>query len=247
MSETRFDEKLRSHYAGRAMTEERLSLLAALAPSSPASSAPASAASEPARALRRGVFAGGGGLSRAAAVFLFFVAGAVAMQWLTERRVAAELSDRLAEMEKQSVTLAGELGDARTQCARLEEKLSGDNTYAARDPDADSPRYVAVRIASSGCPGCGKTRELFDKLQQQHVTDEVMFVSFDVSSSGGRKQAEHLACNLGLKWAAGDCGKCCAIRLFDRRQKQLVATQFALSSTDEFERMLDEALKKPGG
>ncbi len=236
MSNTRFDDKLRAHYDGRSMEPERLSLLATLAEQTAQSGLSQS----------RTLPSTGGRLSRTAVVLLVFVAGALAVQWRTSRQNETELAGRVETLLDREKELDSALQGTETRCRELEKTLAM-ISKSADAPAADSPRYVAVCVSSNKCTHCEDTRRLFHKLIEQHGADNVMFVSLDVSSPAERKQSERLACEMGLNWATGECGKCCAIRLFDRHEKQLVATQFALNSSDEFERKFNETIRKSGG
>lgn len=238
MSESSFNDKLRAHYSGQCLSEERLALLTALATAPPAPVTASPSMATPNMTKPRRLFATVG-FSRAAALLLLIVSGGLAVQWGVAHRDVSTLRDRVAELEQRGQVLESELSETR-----LALQIGKHGGVA---PDHENARYVAVRIASATCPHCARTAPLFEKLVERHAKDDVLFVSMDVTTPAERCQSEKRACELDLDWAEHDCQHCCMIRVFDRKTRQLVATQVATAAPDEFEHRFDELLKKPGG
>lgn len=68
-----------------------------------------------------------------------------------------------------------------------------------RQPPAAKFQLVAVRIHADRCGRCQKLAPVFAKLQTEFKDQPVLFLTFDHSSKGSRKQAEMLSEFLGLK------------------------------------------------
>lgn len=130
---------------------------------------------------------------------------------------------RLEHAELRLAGLQQDLGAAQQRLAALET-----------GPAPDWPRFVAVRLAASDCPYCEKTRAVFDELAREYALQDVLFVTLDPATSAGQGRVAQVLRDLRLDWARTDCQQCCAVRLLDRRQRTVAATQLALAPSDAF-------------
>lgn len=129
------------------------------------------------------------------------------------------------------------LNASRREIAELRSAAAANNArLAALEDQARNswPRFVALRLASAECPFCEKTRALFSELERENAAHGVFFATIDPASPEGKAQLARFFSDLKIDWAAPACKQCCAVRLLDRKERRVAASQVALLPQDEF-------------
>lgn len=129
------------------------------------------------------------------------------------------------------------LGESQQSIVELRRQVAIDKAqFAAVKKQAENPwpRFVALRLASADCPYCEKTHALFDELERDHAARGVYFATVDPASPEGKAELAKLFRNLKIDWASSACQQCCAVRLLDRKEQRVAASQVALLPQDEF-------------
>ena len=87
-----------------------------------------------------------------------------------------------------------------------------------------APRLVAVNFRADWCTACPKMAPVYDRLVECYREQSVLFVVFDLTNDGTRKQSELLASSLGIDWLCGESIRTGMIKLVDRQDRRVLAS-----------------------
>ena len=114
------------------------------------------------------------------------------------------------------------------------------NSAAASD---SAPRLVAVNFRADWCTACPKMAPVYDRLVECYREQSVLFVVFDLTDDGTRKQAELLASSLGIDWLCGESIRTGMIQLVDRQDRRVLASVTKPDEVNEILAKLDRCLQ----
>lgn len=113
-----------------------------------------------------------------------------------------------------------------------------------RAPLSESaPRLVAVNFRADWCTACPKMAPVYDRLVECYREQSVLFVVFDLTDDGTRKQAELLASSLGIDWLCGDSVRTGTIKLVDRQDRRVLASATKPDEVNQILAKLDGCLQ----
>ena len=106
-----------------------------------------------------------------------------------------------------------------------------------------TPRLVAVNFRADWCTACPKMAPVYDRLVECYREQSVLFVVFDLTDDGTRKQAELLASSLGIDWLCGESIRTGMIQLVDRQDRRVLASVTKPDEVNEILAKLDRGLQ----
>ena len=106
-----------------------------------------------------------------------------------------------------------------------------------------APRLVAVNFRADWCTACPKMAPVYDRLVECYREQSVLFVVFDLTNDGTRKQAELLASSLGIDWLCGESVRTGMIKLVDRQDRRVLASVTKPDEVNEILAKLDRCLQ----
>lgn len=126
-----------------------------------------------------------------------------------------------------------------------EMKVPATVDWAAVEPAAVMPEYVAVKFHADWCARCPTIGPVFNELTEKYGTHSILFVTLDVTDEARRRQAEYLTRDLGLEWLWDEPVQTGLIKLVSRSRRQVLTTLSDVDKKPEMERMLARALDLP--
>jgi len=110
---------------------------------------------------------------------------------------------------------------------------------------APMPRLLLMEVRADWCPRTPVVIPIFQELSERYRNEPVLFVSFDITTEGTRRQAAYLAASLGLSDILGRRWEPGLLQLVDREQGVIVESLRETFERPRFERALTDALPSP--
>ena len=106
-----------------------------------------------------------------------------------------------------------------------------------------TPRLVAINFRADWCTACPKMAPVYDRLVECYREQSVLFVVFDLTDDGTRKQSQLLASSLGIDWLCGESVRTGMIKLVDRQDRRVLASVTKPDELNEILAKLDGCLQ----
>jgi thiol-disulfide isomerase/thioredoxin len=168
------------------------------------------------------------GMGAAIVAFAVWMSAPAALQWIDER-----------------FPIFGTPKDSRAgRMTQAPDSPNAPVTHPLTQVSASDANLVAMRIHANWCPRCPRIAPIFEKLHGRFASDDLHFVTFDVTNKAKRRDSEAMLESLDMSWAEESPFEPGMIKLVDRASRRVLATLTDEATLPRMEDAIAKALKE---